>query len=365
MSEAPNRRRLWVLIPGELSTPTGGYVYERRIIEGLRSIGWQVTQVRLDDDFPFPEPAALAAAAAALRGIPDNATVLVDGLAFGALADQAAAERRRLRLLTLVHHPLADETGLAPAESARLRDSETRALHQARGVLVTSAFTARRLADYGVKPGRIRIVEPGVDHRARARGSGSGLLSLLCVATLTPRKGHDLLLRALAGLRSRSWHLNCVGSAERDPDWTAALLRLRDALGLADRVDFTGTLDPDALERHYHAADLAVLATRFEGYGMAISEALAHGLPVVCTRGGAAAETLPADAGIAVPVDDRGALSDALLRLLTDAGLRQTLADGAWRAGLDLPDWAQTAGRFAEAIDVLRDLPPPATGSTG
>ena len=144
--------------------------------------------------------------------------MLVDGLAYGALPELAEVEGRRLRLVALVHHPLALETGLAPERAAALRDAEVRALAQARLILVTSRFTATLLIGWGVPPGRLRVVEPGTDPAPIAQGSGSGTLHLLCVASLTPRKGHDLLLQALAGLRDRPWHLDCVGSLGPGPD---------------------------------------------------------------------------------------------------------------------------------------------------
>lgn len=353
-------RRVWFLVPGDLDTPTGGYGYDRRMIAGLAALGWQVEPRRLEDEFPFPNTAALAQAARVLGDIPDAESVVVDGLAFGALPDLAEAEGSRLRLLALVHHPLAEETGLDAAEAERLRAAEARALGHARGVLVTSAFTAHRLADYKVPAECIGIVEPGVERRGRARGTAGGPLQLLCVGAVTPRKGHDVLLHALAGVVDGDWRVACVGSLDRTPDWAAAMQRLADHLGLAGRVRFTGALPPADLEQCYLAADLAVLATRFEGYGMAIAEALAYGLPVVCTRGGAVADTLPADAGVSVPVDDDLALRDALGRLLTDSNLRHAFAEGAWRAAQGLPDWSEAARRFAEAITRLAERPPPA-----
>ncbi|MGC3987470.1 MAG: hypothetical protein QM777_23615 [Pseudorhodoferax sp.] len=180
--------------------------------------GWQVRLAsRPATAFRGRDASARAQAAACVESLPDGALAVADGLAFGALADLAERHAPRLRWVALVHHPLALESGLSAQEQALLRASERRALACARQVVVTSPATARAL--HGLRrAGRraSRVVEPGTDPVTPARGSAQGL-SLLCVATVTPRKAHALLLQALAGLRGRAWHLHCVGSLARDP----------------------------------------------------------------------------------------------------------------------------------------------------
>jgi len=346
---------LWFLVPGALETPTGGYRYDRRIIAGLRELGWQVEVGRLDASFPDPSTDALTAAARTLAALPDGALVVIDGLAFGALPDAAAAHGGRLRLIALIHHPLAAESGLTPERVATLRQSETRALGAARGVVVTSAATADLLGDYQVPRTRIRVVEPGTDPVPAARGSVGGPLQLLCVAALTERKGHDLLLQALAPLRGRDWRLTCVGSPARDPAYAVRLTALRNALDLARRITFVGVLDDAGLARCYDDAHLFVLATRFEGYGMACAEALAHGLPILTTRVGAVPATVPPTAGLLVAPEDPAALTAALARLMDEPDLRHRLAAGSRAAGLGLPTWQMAAAAFARSIEEFCD----------
>lgn len=341
--------RLWFLIPGELDTPTGGYRYDRRIIQGLRVLGWRVEHRALVGDFPLPSRTALVAAREAVAAIPDGETVVVDGLAYGALPDLAESEGTRLGLIALVHHPLWMETGLDSSLSELLRRSEDRALSQARGTIVTSDATARLLSDRGIARDCIRVVLPGVDRAPLATGSAGPDTRLLCVATLTPRKGHDLLLRALAGLTELPWHLRCVGSLDRDAQWSGELRRLARDLHLDGRVTFTGALDDQQLEQEYRQADLFVLPTRFEGYGMVAAEALAHGLPTVATRTGAMPELIPAQAGILVSPEDPEALRVALARLMADTDSRRRLAVGARSVGLRLPTWSDSAKAFAAA----------------
>jgi glycosyltransferase involved in cell wall biosynthesis len=326
-----------LLVPGRLDTKTGGYGYDRRIVDGLRDRGWSI-DVHEIEHAPVGE---------VLARIADGTVVLADGLAFGAMPDEAAAHGTRLRFVALVHHPLADETGLDDDAASRLRESERRALRVARAVVVTSDATARTLAAYDVPPDRITVITPGADPAPLARGSGHAPTELLCVASVIPRKGHNVLFRALVGQRA-PWHLTCVGG--RFHAETARRLdgMLRE-LDLAERVTFAGEMDGAELEARYDAADVFVLPTLYEGYGMVVAEALAHGLPVVATRTGAIAELVTPDAGILVDPGDLPGLRDALARVL-DADVRRTLAAGAAGRRHVLPTWDQSVDRMAEVL---------------
>lgn len=340
--------RLHFAVPGDPGAASGGYRYDRRIAEALGARGWSVSAVRLDAAFPSPSAAALADAAARLAAIGAGERVLIDGLALGAMPQLALAEAQRLRLIALVHHPLALETGLAPARAEALRAAERAALTAVRLVVATSAATARLLSgDFAVPAARIAVVEPGTDPAPLARGSGGAVPELLCVGALIPRKGHELLLAALARLADRPWHLTLVGSTARDPATAEALAAQIRRLCLGERVRVAGELDEAGLADAYAAADLFVLPSRFEGYGMAYAEALARGLPVLGTRAGAIPETVPDDAGLLVAPGSTAALAEALARLLDDAGLRARLAAGARRARRGLPDWPSQARRLA------------------
>jgi glycosyltransferase involved in cell wall biosynthesis len=343
-------------VPGDLETLTGGYIFASRMIDALRTAGHRVTVHRLSDSFPLPTPAALAHAAETLAGIETGARLVVDGLAFGAMPDIVHRETARLRLIALVHHPLADETGLDPETRDRLFRDERAALAAARRMIVTSPVTARGHARNEVAIDRIGVVLPGTDPAPLAVGSSGPERRLLCVATLTPRKGHAVLIRALARLRDRPWRLTCAGSEARDPTTATAIRALIAELALDRRVELVGEAVGERLDALYRGADLFVLASHLEGYGMALAEALARGLPVVSTTGGAIPETVPADAGLLVPPGDVEALAEALRRVLDEDGLLPRLAVGARRARASLPTWPEAARRFAAEI---ADLPPP------
>lgn len=359
-------RSLEFIVPGDIRTPTGGYIYDREILAGLTDLGWRTHLHALDASFPRPTPAALRAARTELASIAAGNIAVIDGLALPGLDRVLADEARRLAIVALVHHPVALETGLEAADARRFADAERSALKFARRVITTSQWTARTLAADGVPVAQLRVVEPGVDRR-KTRGStdpkgGSAttphdVLNLLCVGTLTPRKGHALLLEALNELRDRHWHLTCAGSLLRDPQTVAAIQHQIDRLSLRKRVSLLGDLDRDALERQYARADVFVLPSYLEGYGMALAEAVAHGLPVVSTTAGAIPETVPADAGVLVPPGDARALTKALGMVLDDSTRRAALAARARAARASLPTWATAATKFAAALDGLGAAP--------
>lgn len=340
------------LIPGELSTRTGGYTYDRRIIDGLRGLGWQVQVQSLGPGFPWPGAAALAQARQVVEALPDGTLALVDGLAFGVLDELAHAHAARIDWVALVHHPLALESGLDDAQRQALHRSECRALQAARHVIVTSPFTARNLAaEFGVSAERITVIEPGTDAAPAAAGSRQGEpFNLLCVATITPRKGHVVLIEALAGLKDRRWTLHCAGSLDMDRACAAAVLQAIEKHGLGERVLLHDEQDEAGLARLYGQADAFVLPSFHEGYGMALAAALSHGLPVISTRAGAIADTVPESAGMLVPPGNVAALRAALQKILDDRALRQQLHNGALSARAALPDWASASARFSDAL---------------
>jgi glycosyltransferase involved in cell wall biosynthesis len=346
-------RSLEFLVPGDLQSATGGYGYDRRIIAGLRETGWRVNVHALDGSFPFPTAAALERAGAVLSGIPDDSLVMIDGLAFGAMPGLAQRQARRVRLVALVHHPLAAETGLSRESTNRLEESERAALRSARHVVVTSEATAEALLPYDVDRARISVIVPGTDEAPLAAGSRDNNVNLLCVATLTPRKGHDLLMDALAALTSLPWKLTCVGSLTRGSETVASLREQIHRAGLDQRVSLVGELTGDALEAAYRCADLFVLPTRHEGYGMVVAEALARGIPVISTRTGAIPDLVGPSAGLLVPTDDSAAFREALARALSDSALRTSLRDGARRAREHLPRWSRSCEKMAQVLEAM------------
>jgi len=337
-------------VPGDLATPTGGYVYDRRIIAELPALGWQVEVLDLGEGFPHPSADVRAAACARLAALPDGRPIVVDGLAFGVLPDAALALAPRHPLIALVHHPLALETGLSDEEAATLRARERAALAFARRVIATSEATARLLAaDFDVPPARLIVVRPGTDRVTVREREPRDVVVLLAVGAVVPRKGYDVLIAALGLLKALPWRLFIAGDRSRSPETAAQLDADIARHGLVARIELLGPVDPDRLSGLYAAADLFVLPSRFEGYGMAYTEAIAHGLPVVATRSGAIVDTVPPDAGILLPPDDVGALAATLRRLIESPQERERLAAGARAA--TFPTWRESATLFAQVLD--------------
>jgi len=345
---------LHLVVAGPLDQRTGGYLYDARIVRELRAAGRKVVVHSLDGRFPDPDARARASLDETLSAIDEGARVVIDGLAMGGLPEVIERHADRLVLVSLVHHPLADETGLSPSDRDRFEASERRALAAVAGVVVTSPFTATRLGHFGVAPHRARVVRPGTEPARMSAGPPEGTPPcLVCVGTLTPRKGQDLLVEALAGISDLPWHCVVAGSPDRDPDFAAAILDAVRRHGLQDRIDFKGELDHAALDAVYQAASVFVLPSHYEGYGMALTEALARGLPVVSTTGGAIPGTVPEDASILVPPGDVTGLRSALRRVLCDDEVRGEMTLAARRHAPTLPRWSHQAERFADMIEEL------------
>ncbi|WP_262927290.1 glycosyltransferase family 4 protein [Phytohalomonas tamaricis] len=341
---------LTFIVPGHLGQLTGGYLYDARMIEQLRINGVAVEVVELAGQFPEADERAREALTHALNALDDGARVVIDGLALGNLPDIAERHATRLDMTALIHMPLADDQGIDEDTIARFLISERRALAAMHDVIVTSAFMAQRLSHYGVELSRIHVVEPGVTPAALAQGSGDEI-KLLCVGTVSPVKGQDILVEALAKLQDLPWQCDCIGSLERAPQYVQCLRARIDQLGLNERIHLPGPFPPATLDEFYHRADLCILPSRFESYGMVVDEAMAHGLPMVTTNAGALAYTVPDDAAIKVEPDDVDALSDALRLIMTHAYQRAHLTEGARIARSRLRDWPSAGRAFLHALN--------------
>lgn len=341
------------VVPGSLDTRTGGYHYDRKIIEGLRARGRDIEIIELGGNYPEPSRDDRAVAERQLAAIPGGARAIVDGLAFGALPELAEKERARLRLVALVHHPLADEAGLPETKRAEFVGTEKRALACARKIIVTSPFTGRRLGQYGVASDKIAVVPPGTERAELATGSGGAGIRILCPASYIPRKGHADLFEALAGLLDLSWQLTCVGENGLAPDHFASLCALSESLGLAERIELEKQASDVELNRLYSVSDFVALASLYEGFGMVVTEALMRGLPVVTTTGGALADTLPAGAGLASAPGNVAALRENLRVVLTDAAVLRRLREGAIAVRETLPGWEEAAAGFDAVLNGL------------
>ncbi|MFE7545088.1 glycosyltransferase family 4 protein [Streptomyces platensis] len=361
----PGERVAHFVLPGDIDDPTspsGGNTYDRRVCRDLPAAGWQVRPYALPGSWPRPDATACAELAQRLAALPDGAVVLLDGLVACGVPEVLVPEAERLRLVVLVHLPLGDETGLDPAVAAELDAREHRTLHAVAAVVATSDWAAHRLVTHhGLAPERVHAVRPGADPAPLAPGT-DGATGLLCVAAVTPRKGQHRLIDALATVKDLPWSCACVGGLGRDPGYVG---QLRDAVagfGLDDRITFTGPRAGADLEASYAAADLLVLTSYAETYGMVVTEALARGIPVLATAvdgvpeavGQAPDGRVP---GLLVPPGRPAALAEALRGWLGDPQLRDGVRSSARARRAMLERWEMTSHSLAGVLERVRHKP--------
>ena len=336
-------------IPGDLGLPTGGYRYDRELLARLARQGVSARRHALPAGYPRPSAADLATTAAVFAAIPGSDVLLVDGLALGAMPPSLIAGLRQPKV-ALVHHPLGLEAGLPRERAEALLANEKAVLALTDGVIVTSPATKRfLLSEFGLDPQAVAVAEPGVDRAPRAMALGAPL-RLLAVGAVSDRKAYPLLVEALAALDDLDWRLTIVGSLALAPTAVSTLRQAIAEKNLSDRIALAGAVPDAALESLYAGSDLVVAASLYEGYGMALAEALARGLPIVASSGGAAGETLPEAAAFKVPPGDSAALASALRQVMTDHALRRRMADAAWEAAARLSTWDDTAADVAAAL---------------
>ncbi|NNU79452.1 glycosyltransferase family 4 protein [Halovulum dunhuangense] len=345
--------KLAFAVPGRITTRTGGTLYDLHLIRALEALGHSVHLLELGDGWPHPDAGTMQAAIDRLAALDHATPVIVDGLAYGAFQTEALAGVKA-PMTALVHHPLALEAGLPADLAARMAAREKANLALARQVLVPSPHTAAVLrAEYGTAADRVTIALPGFSLPAPSHTPRATPPLILSVGILCARKGHDVLLDALARIADLDWQAAIIGRPH-EAAVVAALPRLRADLGLDDRVRILGEVPDETLAEHYRSASLFALATRYEGYGMVFGEALGHSLPIVSCRGGAVPDTVPAGAGILVDVDDAAAFARALRRILVDDALRHECATAARAAAEALPSWADTARLVADRLAAAR-----------
>jgi glycosyltransferase involved in cell wall biosynthesis len=348
------------LVPGDPNQRTGGYRYVSHLANALNHRGVRASVAGLEGRFPVADAIAESAMDSALAACKDGARVVLDGLAMGGMPGVLERHADRLELVALVHHPLADETGLGDEDKRFLFASEKRALASVSGVITTSQHTADRLGDFQVAPERIQVIEPGADtvltdspaaNTTPDRMPGRVKLRLLCVASLSPRKAQHQLVEALSELQHLPWYCTLAGSTERDPAYSRQLADQISEAALGERITLTGELDDAALSDHYRNADLFVLPSLYEGYGMVIDEALAAGLPVISSDGGALASTGNRPGVHQYSAGSVMALGNGLELCLTDRKVLMEMADAAQQNAGAIRHWSNAAAEFETLLE--------------
>lgn len=353
-------RSCYFIFPGDLNTPTGGYRYDREIIRGLQKHDWNVSLISLEGTYPVPSEADKKLALEAVDEIEHSALIIVDGLVLGTSPDLAQRIAERSGLIALVHHPLFLESGIEPQLAKALRAAETEALTFAKHVIVTSPSTQKTLvSQMNVPAEKVSIVLPGIDRPTTAEIAAIpretlATPKLLCVGSLVPRKGQLHLVEALGQLKHLDWHLDLIGETRFDPEYASQVRSQIKRHDLTDRIRVHGGIPKAELTGFYQSADIFVLPTYYEGYGMAFAEAMSFGLPIIASGEGAVASTVPPTAGFHVGAGDPLALSKAIETLLQNKDLRSQLSTGALAAARALPEWSDSAKAFACTLEAHR-----------
>ncbi|MFG1661334.1 glycosyltransferase family 4 protein [Micromonospora chersina] len=331
-----------VVLPGDIDDPatrSGGNRYDRRMCQGLREQGWVVHEHELPGDWPRPDERVRAGLARLLWSLPRESLVVLDGLVASTVPGLLQAQRGRLRCLVLVHTPL-------------ITAAEQDAFRAAAAILTTSDWTRRLLLkQYGLAAERVHVAYPGTDPAAVSAGTESGT-ALLCVAS---HKGHDTLVEALGQIRDLPWTFVWAGSLTRHAPFVRHVRASLDSSGVADRVTLAGPLRDDQLDAAYANADLLVLPSRIETFGMVVTEALARGIPVLTTTSGGLPETVghATDGqrpGLLVAPAQPAALASALRRWLEEPELRRRLRQAALERRHTLPSWSRTTTHIIAAL---------------
>lgn len=339
-----------LIVPAPFDQVSGGYAYDRRMVEGLRAGAHTVAVVELTGRFPLSDDDSRDAACTAWDRLADDTRPVIDSLALPAFSGMEDALWAR-GAVGLIHHPTSLETGFNEPERGTLHRIERRLYPRLTRIIATSEPTAERLAaEFGVDHGHISVVVPGTEDAPRSVGSGGPVVEILSLGSVVPRKGYDVLMRSLARLPDLRWHLTIVGSLRQEPAYADHLVRLANELQITPQVRFAGEVTGEPLEALWRGADLFALATWFEGYGMAIAEALRRGLPVAVTSGGAAAALVGPEAGVVCEPGDQVQLTKALRRVIFSASLRQEMGEEAWKIGQTLPRWETQVRAFADVL---------------
>lgn len=342
--------RVRFLVPGNIRHNSGGNVYNARLTEGLQSLGIPVEVLAVDGAWPDAGNDERRRLGSLLeRGEPETegksvTVTVVDGLiACGAAGELEAAAAAGCGAWILLHMPFPDHA-----------DGERRALQAAAGVICSSTSAAQHVREaYGLAA---KVTLPGTDSAPVAAGSEPE--HIISVAALLPNKCQLLLVEALAKLQDLAWTASLVGTDGVDPAYAAEVRAAISSHGLGHRIRLTGQLVGNALTHEWNRADLSVLVSRAESFGLVVTESLAHGTPVIVRAGTGAEEALGLAALPILPgtaVDLAGSESEpeilaaALRNWLSDPELRADWRTAALAARDHLPGW-ESAARNVAAI---------------
>ncbi len=346
--------RVLFVIPGDINLPTGGYRYDREIINAWKTTGVDIKLISINGNYPFPSEAEKQDAIAQVDTFPKADIAVVDGLLGGISPGFLQKLCKIMPVVALIHHPLCLENGLDEATAQSLKQSEKQGLEFISNIITTSPTTSKTVAElFGFNTDKIHTVLPGVDRSATSTGNDDRTINLLCVGSVIKRKGHKDLLLALSKLTHLDWRLDCIGSTNFDKILFDELQMIIKQEKLTGKIKFHGGVTEEALEKACSKTDVFVLPSLFEGYGMAYAEAIVRGIPVIGTIAGAIPETVPENCGILVKPSDVSSLANALETMISNETLRAQYKNNAIVEEPNFPTWKNSAKQF---VEILKDV---------
>jgi glycosyltransferase involved in cell wall biosynthesis len=326
------------------------------VISGLRQRGFEIEEVVAGGASPEEQRAAAPRFGSTFDPSMFDA-IVIDALARIAVAPHLGGWLASRPVVALVHElPSVAGGGSWPQTVPGERDYEE-ALFCADRLVAVSDHGRNVLLRRGVSPGRIHVVPPGFDGVPVGVGSQvqrGGPVRALCVAQWIERKGILTLVEAWTLRERKGAVLELIGETDADPDY-AVLVGDAIEAGPRGSIVVSGCVDDAALGASYAAADLFVLPSRYEGYGIVYAEALAHGLPIIACDVGPMPELVGRKAAVLVRPDDRENLSAALELLLGDPTLRVRMSAAATRRASRLPRWEHTVIGFEQILRIVAE----------
>lgn len=338
------------MAPGEIETLSGGQVYNSHILAGLEALGYNITMHYLGDDFPFPDELTIAKCKAIFKILPQGEPVIIDSLALGSLLPVLMEFYGKNPYIALLHLPFAFNEDIHPNQRDILAQQEKSVLAVTSAIVATSTYTSKIIANWLKLSPPVYIIPPGVEVNKRKFYWPPYPKRFICVSNYMPNKGQYILIKALTSLKHLNWQLYCFGHKNINPRYVDSLNSVVEKYSLHDKVFINEALTGNKLEEAYLDSDICVLPSYFETYGMVLTEALAHGIPVIASSGGGIRDTVPISMGLFFKPGDISELQSVIRTILADSWLYQRLCAETATYFKQANTWQQSVKKFEEVI---------------
>ena len=344
---------VFFLLSGDINSLTGGHLYNRHMVEGLKQKGHRVKVLRLDESTILTHAIELKSSSY-FNTLPPGSCVLIDSLVLGNIPGALKKYSEKLTFIGLIHLPLTYNP-LPGKNRKHIATREVKAMMFTRHLVVTGRFTLRMLMEAGISHEKISLIEPGVENYPRKRYYADLPSVLLCISNYSQIKDQLLLVRAINKLRYNKWTLHMYGNTNTEKPYVTRLKSIIANKKMNDRILLHDSIDRNNISEAFLASDLFVLPSRFETYGMVLTEALAHGLPVVTTNSGNIPDTVPQTMGVFTEPGNLDSLVSAITLLFTNSQHYQSLCMAASGYYRQAKTWQNSLDMLERLITDIRD----------